>query len=37
MRQDVILDARGPGRYADRHSPAEHRLIYQHESPPIDS
>ena len=31
MRQDVILDAHGSGRYADRHSPAEHRLIYQHE------
>lgn len=32
MRQDVILDAHGPGRYADKHSPAEHRLIYQQES-----
>jgi hypothetical protein len=31
MRQDVILDAHGSGRYADSHSPAEHRLIYQHE------
>ena len=31
MRQEVILDAHGPGRYADRYSLAEHRLIYQHE------
>jgi len=31
MRQEGILDAHGSGRYADRHSPTEHRQIYHYE------